>query len=114
MDKKTFKQARLALGKSQEEMGAALGVSSRHISRWETGTTPIPDDMKDRIERLDSNETPNLSRIASIVLIKELESRAQQWDQYARKTRSPYDLGASTHRGKRMRLVASDMTEHGD
>ena len=42
MTPQQFKAARHALGHTQIEMAAHLGVSRRTIQNWEAGTAPIP------------------------------------------------------------------------
>jgi len=47
-----FKRARLAMGLTQKDLASKLGVSPSRVSRWEGGTTPIPEADADRIREI--------------------------------------------------------------
>ena len=52
MDKEFFKNLRNRLGYTVTEMGAELGVSSRSIQNWESGTVPIPKPIQKLVNEL--------------------------------------------------------------
>lgn len=41
MTKEEIKQARAELGLTQTRLAAAMGVNTRKVERWESGTSPI-------------------------------------------------------------------------
>lgn len=47
-----LKAARINAGFSQSEVGQLLNVSKSTVSRWETGETPINDEIKEKLARL--------------------------------------------------------------
>ncbi len=47
-----IRQIRLALGMTQETFGAAIGVGSITVSRWENGHTSAGSFMAERITKL--------------------------------------------------------------
>lgn len=108
MNKHTFKQARLALGKTQQQLANALNASVRQVARWESGEVAVPDDMPERLENLNrySGEV-DLTRVSTDALFKELQSRFTAMEAF-----HPKSQGFT--RGRRLKAVASNMTEHGD
>lgn len=50
-----FKELRRRLFKSQQQAADALGVDQTTISRWETGSQPVPRMAELALERLNSN-----------------------------------------------------------
>ncbi len=47
-----LKAARINAGFSQSEVGKLLNVSKSTVSRWETGETPITDELKEKLAQL--------------------------------------------------------------
>lgn len=67
---------------TQAQLAARMGVSARTLSRWESGETPISDEIAERIyAALTLKRRPvDLARATSTELAVELLNRAQRWD----------------------------------
>lgn len=63
MSPEEFKSARRALGVKQKEIAKILGVTSRHVQRWERGDTRVPV-VVDRLMQVYLHQ-PRLFAIAS-------------------------------------------------
>lgn len=98
-----LQRIRTQLDKSQTQMAAALGVSPRTISRWETQDYPIPQEIIQRIQSLHLDDDRSLLRVSSTRMLKELLSRAAAWDSMG--------LNSETPSGPRLRIVATDMED---
>lgn len=94
---------RQRLNKNQEQMAAALGVSSRTISRWEVGDLPVPYEIVQRLQNLELDDDKSLARVSSRRLLDELMQRAKLWDTAG--------LSSAMPSGPRLRAVASDMED---
>ena len=57
MTHEQFKQARQALGLSQEAMGDVLGLTSRQIRRYEVGEYPVPKTVALVVQSMMENDT---------------------------------------------------------
>ena len=77
---KQFQEDRKRLGKTQEQAAAAIGVSSRTISRWESENQPVPDSAFERLRHIELDDHRPLARVSSQRLIEELATRAALWD----------------------------------
>lgn len=75
---------RLRLGKTQEQLSAAMGVSSRTISRWEAHDLPVPQSAVERLQSLEMDDYRSLARVSSQRLVEELAIRAALWDRVGR------------------------------
>ena len=60
MKPETFKTGRLALGLTQNALGAFLGISPRQIIRYENGTTPVPLALSILIDILIDKKIPKI------------------------------------------------------
>ena len=47
-----LKAARINAGFSQSQVGSLLHVSKSTVSRWETGETPIDNEIKEKLAKL--------------------------------------------------------------
>ena len=63
MKPETFKTGRLALGLTQNALGAFLDISPRQIIRYENGTTPVPLALSILIDILIDRKIPKTSLI---------------------------------------------------
>ncbi len=62
MDKNILKKRRERLGLTQAELGSELGVASNTVSRYETGSLPIPTHMDLVLEALEKRQIENLKQ----------------------------------------------------
>jgi len=60
MKPETFKAGRLALGLTQNALGAFLDISPRQIIRYENGTTPVPLALSILIDILIDRKIPKI------------------------------------------------------
>lgn len=98
-----LQRIRTQLNKSQTEMSAALGISPRTISRWESQDYPIPQDIIERLQSLHLDDDRSLLRVSSVRMLKELLNRAAAWDAIG--------LNSETGTGPRLRMVATSMED---
>ncbi len=62
MDKNTLKKRRGRLGMTQADLAAELGVASNTVSRYETGSLPIPAHMNLVLEALEKRHIEDLQK----------------------------------------------------
>jgi transcriptional regulator with XRE-family HTH domain len=62
MDRTILKKRRERLGLTQAELAVELGVASNTVSRYETGSLPIPTHMKLVLEALEKRLVENLKQ----------------------------------------------------
>lgn len=99
-----LQKIRHQLGRTQEQLAAAMGVSSRTISRWEAHDLPVPQSAIERLQSLHLDDYRSLANVSSVRLLNELMSRAELWDAQGLSS-------ADTSGFSRLRAVASEMHE---
>lgn len=99
-----LQRTRHKLGRTQEQLATAMGVSSRTISRWEAHNLPVPQSAVDRLQNLTLDDYRSLARVSSVRLLDELRTRAEMWDAQGLSS-------ADTSGYSRLRAVASTMDE---
>jgi transcriptional regulator with XRE-family HTH domain len=62
MDKNTLKKRRGRLGMTQADLAAELGVASNTVSRYETGSLPIPAHMSLVLEALETRHIADMQK----------------------------------------------------
>jgi transcriptional regulator with XRE-family HTH domain len=62
MDKDILKKRRERLGVTQAQLAKELGVASNTVSRYETGSLPIPVHMNLVLEALEKRQIENLKQ----------------------------------------------------
>jgi transcriptional regulator with XRE-family HTH domain len=60
MNPEDFKQTRVALGISQRLMAETMRLSTRQVSRYETGSSVIPDHVALLVEILKDRKVPKI------------------------------------------------------
>lgn len=99
-----LQKIRHQLGRTQEQLAAAMGVSSRTISRWEAHDLPVPQSAIERLQSLHLDDHRSLANVSSMRLLNELMSRAELWDAQGLSSADMSGYG-------RLRSVATEMNE---
>lgn len=63
-----LKVVREALGLSREQLAAALNVGLRSVDDWEAGRRPIPDGVRDDVERIEAYTAEVADQLAAHLL----------------------------------------------
>lgn len=63
-----LKIVREALGLSREQLAAALNVGLRSVDDWESGRRPIPDGVRDDVERIEAYTAQVADQLAAHLL----------------------------------------------
>jgi transcriptional regulator with XRE-family HTH domain len=62
MDKNTLKKRRGRLGMTQADLAAELGVAPNTVSRYETGSLPVPAHMNLVLEALEKRHIEDMQK----------------------------------------------------